>query len=152
MIKTLPQPAQMRQAMRYLMVGAFNTGFGYVLFVSLNYLLRNLGVFGLEAASLLANVISMTVAFLGYKWVVFRTRGNYLREWLRCFSVYGSSMLFTLAALPPLSMLLRHRLGHPQGASNLAAAILAIFTVAASYFGHKHFSFRRATPAADPAA
>ena len=40
----------------------------------------------------LANLIAITVAFLGYKWFVFRTRGNYLVEWIRCFGVYGSSM------------------------------------------------------------
>jgi putative flippase GtrA len=98
-----------------------------------------------------ANIIAISAAFLGYKWFVFRTQGNYLREWLRCFSVYGSGMLFTLVMLPPLTLLLRHWLGRPQLASNLAAAILALVTVAASYFGHKHFSFRRSEAATDPA-
>lgn len=152
MTKTPQQRAQLMQAMRYLMVGAFNTGFGYGLFVVFNYVFRRMGVYGSELASLLSNIIAITVAFLGYKWFVFRTRGSYLREWLRCLSVYGGSMLFTLAALPPLSLLLRHRLGHPQTASNVAAAILAVVTVVASYFGHKHFSFRRNQPAADSAA
>jgi putative flippase GtrA len=141
---------QMGQAIRYLLVGAFNTAFGYSLFVGFNYLFRRLGVYGSEIASLLANIVSITAAFLGYKWFVFRTRGNYLREWLRCLSVYGGSMLFTLAMLPPATLLLRRWTPHPQLASNLAAAILAVVTVASSYFGHKHFSFRRSeTPGSD---
>jgi putative flippase GtrA len=134
---------RMWQAIRYLMVGGFNTAFGYTLFVSLNYLFRRLGVYGSEIASLLANIISMTAAFLAYKWFVFRTRGNYLREWVRCLSVYGSSMVFTLALLPPVTLLLMRWIPRHQLASNLAGAILAIITVTASYFGHKHFSFRR---------
>lgn len=152
MEKTIKQRAPRLQALRYLMVGAFNTCFGYGLFVAFNFVFRGMGIYGSELASLLANLIAITVAFLGYKRFVFRTHGNYLREWLRCLSVYGGSLLFTLAALPPLSLLLRHRMGqHPQIASNAAAAILAVVTVVASYFGHKHFSFRRARPAAESA-
>src|SRR5581483_6530194 len=95
--------AQFWQVARYILVGAFNTGFGYGLFVALNYVFRRLGVYGSEIASLLSNIIAITVAFLGYKWFVFRTRGNYLREWLRCISVYGTSMIFSLIMLPPLT-------------------------------------------------
>jgi putative flippase GtrA len=144
-----PQRAHFWQVVRYLLVGAFNTGFGYTLFVALNYLFRRLGVYGSEIASLLSNIISITVAFLGYKWFVFRTHGNYLREWLRCLSVYGGSMLFSLAMLPPLTLFLRRWFGPTQTSSNLAAAILTVVTVAVSYFGHKHFSFRRSGDAID---
>ncbi len=143
--------AQLWQIARYILVGAFNTGFGYGLFVALNYLFRRLGVYGSEIASLLSNVIAITVAFLGYKWFVFRTHGNYLREWLRCISVYGTSMIFSLLMLPPLTLLLRRWSGSTQTASNLAAAILTFVTVVASYFGHKHFSFRRSGDAMDAA-
>ena len=145
------QRPQLWQVLRYLLVGGFNTCFGYGLFVAFNYLFRSLGVYGSEIASLLSNVIAITAAFLGYKWFVFRTHGNYLREWLRCMSVYGSSMLFSLVMLPPLTLLLRHRFGRTQMASNLAAAILTVVTVIASYFGHKHFSFRRSPIAMDAA-
>ena len=151
MTQSSERKASMWQAIRYLAVGGFNTCFGFGLFVGFNYLFRSLGVYGSEIASLLSNIIAIMVAFLGYKWFVFRTPGNYLREWVRCLSVYGGSMLFTLAALPPLTLLLRHRIWHPQTASNVAAGILAVVTVVASYFGHKYFSFRRAQPAADSA-
>lgn len=146
-----PERAQFWQIARYILVGAFNTGFGYGLFVALNYLFRRLGVYGSEIASLLANIIAITVAFLGYKWFVFRTHGNYLREWLRCISVYGTSMIFSLVMLPPLTLLLRRWFGSTQTASNIAAAILTFVTVVASYFGHKHFSFRRTGDAMDAA-
>jgi putative flippase GtrA len=143
------QGKQVWQMIRYLLVGGFNTCFGYGLFVAFNYLFRDLGIYGSEIASLLANVIAITVAFLGYKWFVFRTRSNYLREWLRCLSVYGTSMLFSLVMLPPLTLLLRRWFGPTQTASNVAAAILIVVTVIASYFGHKHFSFRRVQTAVE---
>jgi putative flippase GtrA len=150
-MKQRPERAQFLQIARYILIGAFNTGFGYGLFVALNYLFRRLGVYGSEIASLLSNIIAITVAFLGYKWFVFRTHGNYLREWLRCISVYGTSMIFSLIMLPPLTLLLRRWFGPTQTASNLAAAILTFVTVVASYFGHKHFSFRRSGDAMDAA-
>jgi putative flippase GtrA len=145
------QRAPAWQIIRYLLVGGFNTCFGYALFVAFNYLFRALGVYGSEIASLFSNVIAITVAFLGYKWFVFRTHGHYLREWIRCLSVYGSSMLFSLVMLPPLTLLLRHWFGRSQTASNVAAAILTVIVVLASYFGHKHFSFRRSGDAMDAA-
>jgi putative flippase GtrA len=145
------QRARAWQVIRYLMVGGFNTFFGYSLFVGLNYLFRALGVYGSEIASLLSNIISITVAFLGYKWFVFRTRGHYFREWLRCLSIYGTSMVFSLIMLPPLTLLMRHWFGRSQWASNVAAAILTVFTVVGSYFGHRHFSFRRSGDALDAA-
>jgi putative flippase GtrA len=148
MKQSSPRP-QARQVIRYLLVGGFNTCFGYGLFVAFNYLFRRLGIYGSEIASLVSNVIAITAAFLGYKWFVFRTHGHYLREWLRCISVYGSSMLFSLVMLPPLTLLLRHWFGRSQMASNVAAAILIVVTVVASYFGHKHFSFRRSDAAMD---
>jgi putative flippase GtrA len=141
--------AQFWQIIRYILVGGFNTGFGYGLFVTFNYLLRRYGIYGSEIASIIGSVVAVTVAFLGYKWFVFRTRGHYLREWLRCVSVYGTSILFNLIMLPPLTLLLRRWFGPTQTASNLAAAILTVMTVIASYFGHKHFSFRRSGDAID---
>ncbi len=146
-----PPRAQFWQVVRYLLVGGFNTCFGYGLFVAFNYLFRGIGIYGSEIASLLSNIIAITVAFLGYKWFVFRTQGNYLREWLRCLSVYGTSMVFALVMLPPLTLALRHWFGRSQLASNVAAAILTVVTVAASYFGHKYFSFRRSGDAMDAA-
>ncbi len=82
------------QFIRYLLVGGFNTIFGYGLFALLNWLFTDrLGPYSYMYACLLASPISITVAFLGYKWFVFRTNGNYVVEWFRCLGVYGSSII-----------------------------------------------------------
>lgn len=132
-----------RQFVRYLLVGGFNTVFGYGVFALLNWTLRGLGNYSYMYAAVLANFIAITVAFLGYKWFVFKTRGNYLMEWIRCFGVYGTSMLIGLAGLPILVALLRPRLRNPGWASYLAAAIMTSITVIFSFFGHKNVSFRK---------
>lgn len=131
------------QFVRYLMVGGFNTLFGYGLFALLNWLFTDrLGPFSYMYASVLAGLISITVAFLGYKWFVFRTKGNYLVEWLRCIGVYGSSVIVGLVGLPILVPILRQHLDRPQSASYIAAAVMTIVTVLFSFVGHKNVSFR----------
>jgi putative flippase GtrA len=100
-------------------------------------------------AAVLANVIAISVAFLGYKWFVFRTRGNYLVEWIRCFGVYGSSALIGLAGLPILVPILRHMLHRQEQATYIAGALSTILTVLSSFFGHKNFSFRQKQVADD---
>jgi putative flippase GtrA len=133
----------MLQFLRYILVGGFNTLFGYGFFALLNWSFSGLGSYSYMYAAGLANLIAITIAFLGYKWFVFRTRGNYLKEWLRCLGVYGSSMLISLVGLPVLVPILRAHLRHTGRASYLAAAILAVVTVLFSFFGHKNISFRQ---------
>jgi putative flippase GtrA len=134
---------------RYLLVGGFNTVFGYGLFALLNWLLQRIP-YGYLWAMFFANIIAITVAFLAYKWFVFRTKGHYLREWLRCMGVYGSSMALGLVGMAILVPLLRRHMVHQQAASYLAAALLTGLTVIFSFFGHKHISFRQAAGSADP--
>jgi len=132
-----------QQFVRYLLVGGFNTLFGYGLFAALNWSFRGLGSYSYMYAAVPANVIAISVAFLGYKWFVFRTRGNYLIEYIRCFGVYGSSALISLAGLPILVPILRRNLHNPEAAPYIAAAILLVVTVVFSFFGHKNVSFRQ---------
>lgn len=134
---------------RYILVGGFNTGFGFGVFALLNWSLRGLGSYSYMYAAVLANFITITVAFLGYKWFVFRTKGNYLLEWIRCFGVYGSSALIGLAGLPILVTLLRPHLLNPGRAAYIAAAIMTCVTVLFSFIGHKRISFRKSTSSDD---
>ena len=62
-------------AKRYLLVGAFNTVFGYALSLLIyHFLQRDLSII---AIGIMINVISITVAFLGYKLLVYKTTGNW---------------------------------------------------------------------------
>jgi putative flippase GtrA len=131
------------QFVRYILVGGFNTLFGYGLFALLTWSFRGLGSYNYMYAALLANIIAISVAFLGYKWFVFRTRGNYLVEYIRCFGVYGTSALIGLASLPILVPILRRFLHHPERAPYIAAALLTVVTVMFSFLGHKNISFRQ---------
>jgi putative flippase GtrA len=129
------------QFLRYLIVGGWNTLFSYASFAVLTALLTPLIPKAYIVASALASLINITVSYLGYKWFVFKTRGNYVREWLRAVAVYSTAILISIATLPVLVFLIR-RLSHlDKSAPYLAGALLTAFSVIYSFLGHKRFSF-----------
>jgi putative flippase GtrA len=128
---------------RYLLTGAWNTLFGYGIFALFTALLAPLGRQSYLLAVVPSALINITVSFLGYKWFVFRTKGNYLREWWRCVAVYSSSMVLGMILLPIFVFIIRHQLGYESQAPYIAGALLGILTVVFSFFGHKHISFRQ---------
>ncbi len=107
------------QFLRYLGVGLFNTVFGYGTFAGILFLLTHIApphflYLTVVAASLLSTPLNITVAYLGYKFLVFKTRGNYLVEWFKCFGVYGLGMLPGLLALSAVTRLLQTEI-HAHG-------------------------------------
>ena len=137
---------------RYLAVGACNTIFGYGCFALFTLLLTPLLSYGYVVASLFANLFSITFAFFGYKWFVFKTQGNYLKEWIRCVGVYVGSMTLSAAALPLVVGVIRRQPGHDRSAPYIAGAIVLVFSIVFSFFGHRHISFadRNQTPQVTP--
>ncbi len=164
---------------RYLIAGCVNTIVGYCTFlICLSLLSKVIAARYLYLAAPLASVIStpanITLAYFGYKFFVFRTRGNYLMEWLKCFAVYGTGMipgLFALGALTRMFQGLIHTHGlmlhavlrameaHLSGpllhavqraaaskniAGSLAGAIVIGFTTIYSFLGHRNVTFKAA--------
>ena len=133
------------QFIRYLAVGVWNTVFGYACFALFTALLDRAIPQSYLAAIVLSNIVSITVAFFCYKTFVFKTRGNYFREWCRCFGVYSGSTILGLLLLPLLVFGIRHNFGLQQEAPYIAGALLTVITPIVSFFGHKHISFRPET-------
>jgi len=136
------------EVIRFLLVGASNTVFSYALYagcvIAYSHLLPNLGKpIIVDLASLTSKPVGITVAFLGYKHLVFRTKGNYLKEWLRCFAVYGVSTPAELLILPLATkgflLFALTRFYAPY----LAGVVNSVVIASYSYFAHKKFSFKR---------
>jgi putative flippase GtrA/SAM-dependent methyltransferase len=133
--------AEGRQLIRYLLVGAWNTAFGYGLFAGLTYALTGRVAHAYMLASVLASVIAITSAFFLHKTFVFRTKGNALREFLRMNAVYGATTLLGLVLLPILVYVTTRIVG-AGWAPYLSQAILIPVGTLAGFVGHKRFSFR----------
>jgi putative flippase GtrA len=150
MIETLPRnriiakltahipPAQFR---RYLLVGVCNTVFGYATYAAFTALLTPHLPHAYIVASLVAGVLNITEAFLTYKWIVFKTRGNYLREWMKCIVVYSGGTLIGVLLLPIFVFTLRHLTRVDSSAPYIAGAALTGLNIIAGFLGHKNFSF-----------
>ena len=120
--------------MRYLIVGAWNTAFGYALGVFLYYALRD--HFHLVAISIGGNIIAITMSYLTYKIFVFRTKGDWLAEYCRTYFVYGGSAIFGVFLL----WFFVDGVGIPFW---IAQALIVMVTVLISYVGHAKFTFQR---------
>jgi putative flippase GtrA len=168
------------QFARYLGVGVFNTIFGYISFAVILTLLNvalpaRLLYLTVILASILSMPLNITIAYFGYKFLVFRTKGNYLGEWLKCFAVYGVGMIPGLVALSALTRFLqstihnhavslhiflsaveRHLSGRPLAflqhiatdkamAGYIAGAIVIGVSTMYSFLGHKKVTFRQSS-------
>lgn len=119
---------------RYLLVGGFNTLVGYGLGVGLYLALA--ARLHILVIGVIANVLAITVSFTTYKYLVFRSPGRWLVEYLRSYLVYGGSALVGIMLLWLLVDGLRLPIWLAQG-------LAIILTVIASYLGHDRFTFRR---------
>lgn len=135
------------QFFRYLLIGGWNTLFGYGCFALFTALLEPRMKYGYVVASAIANLIAITVSYLGYKWFVFKTKGNYLKEWLRCVTVYTGSMLVSIALLPVVVLILRRTTSLTASAPYVAGALIMGLSVIYTFLAHKNFSFRQAAEA-----
>jgi putative flippase GtrA len=136
------------EVIRFLLVGVSNTLISLGLYSACVIIYSHLfpshhKAIIVDAASITSKPIAITIAFLCYKHFVFRTHGNYIKEWLRCFAVYGVSTPAELIILPVATSLFLHiALSRPY-APFLAGIVNAVIIATYSYFAHKKFSFKR---------
>lgn len=132
---------------RYLVVGFFNTIFGYSSYALLTAILTPHVPYAYVLAGVLSSVLNITFSFLNYKWFVFKTAGNYLGEWLRCLLVYSSGIALGAVLLPVTVFAIRRLTSADASAPYIAGALLMGVNVVVSFLGHKKFSFGSTAPA-----
>lgn len=126
---------------RYLVVGLCNTLFGYSTYALFTALLTPHVPYPYVFAIVFAYFFNLTFSFLAYKWFIFKTEGNYLREWSRCIIVYSGSAAVGAALLPVAVFALRRFTPADASAPYIAGVLLSGIAVIASFVGHKRFSF-----------
>lgn len=122
-----------REQILYLVVGAWNTLFGYSVWALMQYLLHD--YINYLVILVLAWPISVANAYFCYRTFVFRSHGSVLRELPRFSLVYIATLILGLVGLPILLHIL------PFNIYAIQAGFTAVVVVA-SYLSHKYFSFR----------
>ncbi|HVF75629.1 MAG TPA: GtrA family protein [Acidimicrobiales bacterium] len=130
-----------REQVRYLLIGGYNTAFGYLFFAALVVLFADRIHY--TVLLLVSHVVSTLNAYVGYRLFVFRVRGSFFRDLFRFWSVYAVQIAVNLVVLPVFVRVSGLGVLPSQG-------IIVAVTTVATYLAHKHFSFRR--PAASPEA
>jgi len=129
------------QRVAFLVVGAINTIAGFAIFIACSETVGHFvdHRFGKVAGALvtlgITHVLAVLFAFVMHRTFVFRVGGHVLRDLVRFWSVYLTAAGINFVALPVLVELGLDRIP--------AQAIIVASTKLLSYFGHRHFSFRR---------
>ncbi len=123
-----------KRALRYLVVGGFNTIIGYGIGVGIYLLLAP--YWSILLIGVIANVIAISISFVTYKIFVFKTQGQWLTEYAKAFIVYGAMALLGIVLLWLL-------VGQLHLSIWIAQGIIILTTVVISYLSHARFTFRR---------
>lgn len=120
------------RGIKYLVVGGWNTLFGYLAFLLVyKYLSEYLPSYVVIGISY---VFSITNAYLCYRYFVFKSTGNWLREYLRFYVVYGGGYVINILLYP---IFMSYLMGNHYLVQGLITVILVLF----SYFFHSVYSF-----------
>lgn len=122
------------RSMRYIIGGGWNTLFGYIVGVGLyNLFSKHVHVL---VIIVIANVLAISMAFMTYKLFVFQTKGDWLREYLRSYLVYGNIALISILMLWLMVDLMKIQFWIAQG-------LISAVTVVLSYLGHARYTFAK---------
>ncbi|NNG38993.1 GtrA family protein [Flexivirga sp. ID2601S] len=123
----------------FLVVGGVNTVVGLGAFVVFHRLYSGSDL-GKTAVSMLtlisSHIVSVVVAFVLYRYLVFRVRGNLVRDAVRFETVYLSGLLVNAVLLWLGSTVLDLPTVPVQ-------VVIVVLTAVWSWVGHGRFSFRR---------
>ncbi|MGK8465412.1 GtrA family protein [Nocardia cyriacigeorgica] len=123
-----------RQELAFAVVGGFNTVLGIVLTVAWLAVLGD-GV-PPSVAVVAAYCVSVVVAFVLHRTLVFRVRGQLVRDFLAFVAVNSGGLLMNVVLLELAVTVL----DFPE---KPAAVVVMGFVAVVSFFGHRHISFRR---------
>ena len=125
---------------RFFFIGVWNTIFGYLVYISLDYLFTFVfqkRYLAYMTAAVLANIIATISAFLFHKHITFKStvKGkDVIIEFFKFYSMYTVTNILGFALLPFFVEVLKI---DPKIAGALLIPVVAII----SYFGHSKFSF-----------
>jgi putative flippase GtrA len=85
---------------------------------------------------IISSIISISISFTTYKIYVFKTSGNWLREYLKAYVVYGLTAFISIAILWLFIEKIKMSIWIAQG-------LTVVFTVFISYLGHNRYTFKK---------
>ena len=118
------------QKIRFLLVGGYNTVFSYALYALFIYM-----SISAQIALFLSFLFSSLNSYMTQKFYVFNTKGNYIKEYIKClFTWFGSYII---------NAILLESLMHFGGLNAYLAEFIALVLITVySYIALKYFAFK----------
>ena len=118
--------------LRFLIVGGINTLIGYLTVTCIYTMLKDKVSFFM--IGVISNIIAISITFTLQKLLVFQTRGNWLKEYLRSYITYGFVGVLGYVMLWVFLNIFRINVWISQG-------LIMLVITAISFFGHKKITF-----------
>lgn len=118
--------------MRFIVIGSLNAAISYLIFV-IAVLLLGRGQYQLCVS--IQWLLSSVISYLNQKFFVFCTKGNYIKEYLKCCSTWIVSYLLNIIIL---EIFIRYITNNVYIAQFTALAMVSVMT----YFLFKLFAFK----------
>ncbi len=130
-----------RVKVKFVLVGIWNTIFGYGIFCLFDTFfawLFSARSVAYMCAMVLAQILAVINAYIGHKYITFKSEAKgkaIIAEFFRFSATYVVTFCLSLALLPALV-----EIGHID--PKISAAIIILICMGISYLGHSRFSFR----------
>lgn len=121
------------EKVRFVIAGICNMGIRYLIFVLLGLVFT---VNRYQIILLATWLSSSVIAFLSYKYLVFRTEGNHLKEFVKSLLIWCLSYILN-------ALLLGFWVGHLQWNVYIAQGLVIMLLVVINYLLFKHFAFNK---------
>lgn len=117
---------------RFLFIGGVNAAISYMIF---SFALWLLGETSYQVCIILQWTLSSVISYFNQKFFVFCTKGNYLKEYLKCCSTWAVSYLLNVIIL---ELLVRCALKNVYLAQFISIFLVSVVT----YVLFKYFAFK----------
>ena len=117
---------------RFLFIGGVNAAISYIIFAIALYIL---GDKNYQACVILQWTISSVFSYFNKKFFVFCTKGNYLKEYLKCCSTWAVSYLLNVIIL---ELLVRFAIKNVYLSQFISIFLVSVVT----YVLFKYFAFK----------
>lgn len=126
--------AKIPEKLRFLLVGGFNTVTAYCIFALLYELIK----LDYNIALVIQYIITVNLSVLTMRYYVFRSKGDFVKEFFKAWSVYIFIFFFNAAVLNFFVVILGL---YPL----LAQALYLVLSTVVTFILHKYLSFRKKT-------
>ena len=116
----------------YFLCGVVNTLFGYFASLGIYYSLRD--IMSTFWIVVIARIVTISFSYFTYKVYIFKTKGHWLREYIRCHLSYGFISIITMTIL----LVLVDYAGLPFWLAQLFTICLGVFF---SFITHNYYTF-----------